>query len=133
MNPFAQTTMHAPNQKPIVGGSFIRLIQSQPGGITPGELDQHLAEVLEAVSTTGKKAELKLTLYFGRNGTKGVKITAEITPKLPKPERAVSFAFVGPNGELLQNDPDQLQMPFTVADGGAAPAPAVAPAAPAAR
>ena len=113
-----------------VGGSFIRLLQNNPGGITPGEIDHHLAEVLEAVSSSGKKAELTLKLVFARNGAKGVRITGEVVPKLPKPERAVSFAYVGPNGELLQNDPDQIQLPFTVADGGKVAAPVAAPATP---
>lgn len=118
-------------QPSAIGGSFLRLLQSNPGGITVSEIESVLSECLSAVQDTGKKAELKLTLVFARNGAKGVKITGECLPKLPKPERAVSFAYVGPNGELLQNDPDQMQMPFTVADGGRS-APAVAsPAAPA--
>jgi len=113
-----------------VGGSFIYLLQQHPGGITLGEIDMHLADVLQAVSATGKKAELTLKFAFARNGAKGVKITGKIVPKLPEPERSVSFAYVGPNGELLKNDPDQMQMPFTVADGGQAAAPVAAPATP---
>lgn len=113
-----------------VGGSFIRLLQNGSGGVTLGEIDSNLAEVLETVSMTGKKAELIVKFQFGRNGQKGVKITGEVATKLPKPERPVSFAFVGPNGELLQNDPDQMQMPFTVADGGKVAAPVAAPATP---
>ena len=121
-----------PNTKtePAVGGSFIYLLQQHPGGITLGEIDMHLGEVLTAVSETGKKAELTLKLVFARNGSKGVKITGEVVPKLPKPERSVTFAYVGANGELLKNDPDQMQMALTVADGGQTAAPVAAPATP---
>lgn len=67
-----------PKTEQTVGGSFIRLLQTHPGGITLGEIDEALGEVLAAVCNAGKKGELVLKLQFARNGAKGVKVTGEV-------------------------------------------------------
>lgn len=107
------------------------MLQTPSVGINLHEIDTNLTEMLADVLESGKPGELMIKIKVGRNGAKGVKIQSDCVVKLPKQERGVGFAYVGPDGVLQTNDPDQTEMPFTVADGGQSAAPVAAPAAPA--
>ena len=107
------------------------MLQTPSAGINLYEIDSNLTDMLEEVISSGKPGELTIKIKVARNGAKGVKIQSDCVVKLPKQERGVGFAYLGPNGVLQANDPDQTEMGFVVADGGrAAAAPAVAPASP---
>lgn len=95
--------------KPPAGGNFIALLQQKNGGVSLGELDEALADIVQAVLETTRPGKITLTLKISPNG-KGVKIEDELKVTEPKPTRGVSFAFVGPGFSLLKNDPDQMQM-----------------------
>jgi hypothetical protein len=110
-----------------VGGAFLKMLQTPSVGINLHEIDTNLTEMLADVLESGKPGELTIKIKVARNGAKGVKIQSDCVVKLPKQERGVGFAYVGPNGVLQANDPDQTEMPFTVADGGQASAPVATP------
>lgn len=97
-------------------GNFIATLQNKTGGVSLGELDDALASLALAVQQTAKKGVLTLKLTLAPNGN-SIKIEDDLTVKTPKPTRGMSFAFVGPSGELLRNDPNQTTMEFTVVPG----------------
>lgn len=122
--------MNTPQTKPkraAIGGAFIALLQTPSAGINLHEIDTNLSDMLAEVLASGKPGELTIKVKVARNGAKGVKIQSDCVVKLPKTERGIGFAYVGPEGVLQQNDPDQTTMEFTVADGGRAEAPVAAP------
>ena len=126
--------MKTPNQThtapAAVGGAFIKMLQTPSAGINLYEIDQNLTDMLAEVLASGKPGELTIKVKVARNGAKGVKIQSDCVVKLPKQERGVGFAYVNDDGVLQANDPDQMPLAFTVADGGQSAAPVAAPATP---
>jgi hypothetical protein len=124
------TTSKPTTKRAAVGGAFIKMLQTPSAGINLYEIDSNLTEMIEEVVASGKPGELTIKVKVARNGAKGVKIQSDCVVKLPKQERRVGFAYIGPDGVLQANDPDQAEMGFVVADGGKAAAPVAAPATP---
>lgn len=81
-------------------------------GAVTAELNDALAEVVEAVRESGKQGEVVLKLCFKPNGNGAVFVTDSIRKKIPEPVKADSFFFITADGSLVRNDPRQEEMKF---------------------
>lgn len=74
------------------------------------DLTKALHELVVKCDATGKKGELtlKLTLKPGKGGQ--IEIIDDITVKAPKEEKATSIMFATVEGNLMREDPRQLQI-----------------------
>lgn len=102
--------MEAPEQvKP-----FAQFLQELDHGNSHSELSDALNELTQAVALLGKTGTLTYTVKMkpaGRSGGRTVMITDDIKLRLPTGERADTIWFVDRNGNVVRNDPDQLQLP----------------------
>ena len=79
-----------------------------------GELAQlathELAAVMQAVKTLRKSGSVTITLTVSpdKHSAKEVEVQASVSSKLPKRGLKPATFFIGPNNELLRNDPDQI-------------------------
>jgi len=77
-----------------------------------GDLDHDAAQQLEratrAAQATGKKARFTLEIAIDPKGGRKVLLTPKVTIKEPVEGTAPSMLFVGEQGELLTDHPDQL-------------------------
>ena len=81
-------------------------------GQTLDVLTEEMAEVVNAVRTTGKAGRLTLELTVKPNGAHGVAITDKITAKRPRDDRGESLFFIDRDGGLHRNDPRQTELPL---------------------
>ena len=86
-------------------------------------LTERLADVVNGVVQHGKKGELKLTLTVlapGKQERSMLAIKYDISTKVPGPETADTFMFVGESGVLTRRDPRQhdIEEHLTSIDGG---------------
>lgn len=106
-------------------------------GRTVAELDEAMAQLVEAVRGTNKPGRLTLTLTVkpfskGRTDDEVQVMSLEdaIALKLPQLEKGATVFYADPGGALARNDPrqltlDDLKIP-TTPEPPAAPAPGVA-------
>ncbi|VEA68510.1 Uncharacterised protein [Serratia rubidaea] len=95
-------------------------------GTLDGELTEALAKVIKAVRETGKKGSVTLTLNCQMLNTRDentMKVTPNVKLSIPELERADTIMFSTADGDLLRDDPSQVQMDLRVIDTS----PAVAP------
>lgn len=77
-------------------------------GALDAEATELLAQLVMAVTATGKAGKLTVTLdlkYDQRN--KAMEIACAAKAKLPAPDRRRTFMFPNHAGELLRDDPEQ--------------------------
>ncbi len=90
---------------------FLAAIGRIDGGHAIEVADERLREVIQAVTRTGKKGEVTVTLQVGPNGDKrdkgpaGFAVTAKVTAKAPQLSFGQSFFFADPNGDLTRTPP----------------------------
>ncbi|EKU4729592.1 hypothetical protein HV265_17190 [Citrobacter sp. RHBSTW-00678] len=95
-------------------------------GTLDAELTETLAEVIKAVRETGKKGAVALTLNCAMLNTRDentMKITPKVSCIIPELDRADTIMFSTADGDLLRDDPAQVQMDLKVIN----PAPQTAP------
>ncbi len=88
-------------------------------GTLDAELTEALAEVIKSVRETGKKGAVTLTLNVSMLNTRdenAVKVTPAVKTSKPELDKADTIMFSTANGDLLRDDPDQVQMDLTVID-----------------
>ncbi|MEC5321197.1 hypothetical protein VSX61_20030 [Brenneria populi subsp. brevivirga] len=95
-------------------------------GTLDAELTEALADVIKAVRETRKKGSVTLTLNLAMLDSRTentLKITPDIKFSIPKLEMADTIMFSTADGDLLRDDPDQIQMDLKVinAKSNAAP------------
>lgn len=93
-------------------------------GTLDAELTEALAEVIKAVRETSKKGSVTLTLNCQMLNTRDentMKVTPKVTRTIPELDRADTIMFSTADGDLLRDDPDQMQIDLKVIDK---PAPA---------
>lgn len=102
--------------------TFVQTIGEFAEGRTNDELTIALARLVLAVGETGKKGTLTLKLNIEPNAEGLVKLTDEITVKIPQKARGASIFYVGGDGSLLKRDPRQKELELrTVATAPAGP------------
>lgn len=91
---------------------FADVVRQIDGGVFYDDLTAQLAEVVQAVSATGKTGELTLKLKVKPNGSNSVSIIEQVTAKVPEPPRGATIFFVTEAGDLLRDDPRQAKLPL---------------------
>ena len=76
------------------------------------ELNQAVADTVKACLETGKPGSVTIKLSFDPLG-ETIALKDQITPKLPKPDKAPTTFFATEEGQLSRNNPKQTEMPFT--------------------
>ncbi|QPB42184.1 hypothetical protein [Rodentibacter haemolyticus] len=89
-----------------------------------GELDDELTEavsnVIKAVRETRKQGSVTLSLKIGMLNTRTenqIKITPQVTCKVPELDREESIVFSTADGDVLFDDPNQMKIDLKVVDG----------------
>ena len=91
--------------------SFITLLQNHRQGGALNELGQALRTVADAAQLTGKPGGITLKVAIAPTNSGAVEILDDIKITMPKAEKTGSLFFVGEDGNLLRNNPNQLEMP----------------------
>jgi hypothetical protein len=79
------------------------------------EADAALAALVEQVKTIGKAGKLTLTLAIGPTKINGaLQLEMESKATAPRPDRQASLFFIGRDGMLTREDPNQKEFPFAL-------------------
>ena len=97
-------------KQPAVAGNFLALLQGKTGGVTLLDLDYQLADLVRQVQETGRAGTLTYKVKISPNAKRGVRIDDAVDIKAPKADVGTTFFFVGRDGALLRNDPNQMEM-----------------------
>ncbi|CAI1133734.1 Uncharacterised protein [Serratia fonticola] len=95
-------------------------------GTLDSELSEELARVIKAVRETGKKGAITLVLTCSMLNTRDentMKITPTVKTSIPELGRAETIMFSTADGDLMRDDPSQVQMDLKVIDTQPAAAP----------
>jgi hypothetical protein len=87
---------------------FADFIRETNRGTTHDELSEYLQQLTAAVSDTGKKGRLVLTIEVAPMGD-AFQVSDKITLKLPEHNRGASTYFATADHNLVRTDPRQLQ------------------------
>jgi len=96
---------------------FGDVLRDLGGGATYDELTAKLAELVEAVTETGKVGALSVSLKVKPNGANGVIVQTDIKSKIPEPARGDTVFFVTSGGSLVRQDPRQQDLPLRTVAG----------------
>lgn len=79
-------------------------------GTLTDDLTKALNELTQKVADTGRSGDLtlKLSLKPGKGGQ--IEVFDDIRVKAPKEERGSSIMFASPEGNLMREDPRQMQI-----------------------
>lgn len=105
--------------------SFLAFLAEQDSGMVVEELSEDLRNATEAVenhvATYHGKATAELTVKVKLTLERGVyKVSVEHATKLPKAPASSTMMWLGVDGNLGQNNPKQMSMPFATVGRGAA-------------
>lgn len=105
--------MEAKSNKPLLASEQIDAIN---GGFLDIELGEALAEVVNAVMSTGKKGTvtMKLDVSPQNIGQGTIRVAHDIKKTIPKEKREGGIMFAMPSGKLTPNDPSQKSLDLTV-------------------
>ncbi|EPG5002498.1 hypothetical protein NAK66_002445 [Klebsiella oxytoca] len=95
-------------------------------GTLDSELTEALATLVKKVRETGKKGSVTLNITCSMLNTRdenAMKITPSVKTSIPELDRAETIMFSTYDGDLLRDDPDQVQMDLRVIDTGQGKAP----------
>lgn len=101
-------------------GSLNLLDQHQNGAII-SDLSEAYREVVEACELTGKGGEVTLKIKIappGKGKGRIIGVAMKVTSKVPEAEPYLSIWYVGENGELLREDPNQQKLDLRVVEVG---------------
>lgn len=89
-------------------------------GRTATEAATALQELVSAVTDTGRKGTMTITITVAPTGAGGaVQLSDDIKVKRPSFDRAASLFYVTDDGNLSRSDPNQIPLPLA----GVAPVP----------
>lgn len=95
-------------------------------GTLDAEATESLARLVKAVRETGKKGSITIQIQCSMLNTRdenAVKLTPSIKLSIPELDRAETIMFSTHEGDLLRDDPDQIQMDLRVVNTSPAAAP----------
>lgn len=99
---------------------FTYLLQQHRQGGCLDELGQALRDVTDAAQLTGNPGVIILKVMIDPTKSGAVEIYDDIKITMPKAEKVGSLFFVGENGVLQRNNPNQLEMSLRSIEGGVA-------------
>lgn len=92
--------------------NFSDVLGSLEGGITFNQVNDKLAELVQAVMHNRKAGEVHVSLKVTPNGEKAVSVVATIKAKIPEGARGVTTFYATHDGTLLRRDPNQPELPL---------------------
>lgn len=96
----------------IEGRPFTDVIGDLENGDVIADLTASLYEVVRAVQETRKPGGIKFTLKVTPTGRGSVELDAKYDASVPEHDRPCTTFFVGKDGSLLRNDPNQPRLPL---------------------
>ncbi len=96
----------------IDGKPFTDIIGEVEDGQLLRDLTDASYRMAAAVMETRKEGSITITLKYAPTGRESVQIDAKVDEKIPKHTRASTTFFVGSDGELMRNDPNQPKLPL---------------------
>ena len=101
-----------------VSNSIMEILPELNRGDLPHDASTELDAVIAAVKETGKEGSvtIKLKISAVKTGTlevNEVDIAAAVEAKIPKPTKRPTGFFIGRNGKLQRDNPNQLQFQVT--------------------
>ncbi|HEX3539617.1 MAG TPA: hypothetical protein VHT75_04160 [Acidimicrobiales bacterium] len=110
---------HNPDRQIRPFGDFLAEVN---GGLTHHELSEQFNELILAVSATGKVGTLTLTLKVApEDDADGmVRITDNVTVKIPEGKRPNTLWYVTEDGNLSRHNPAQTRLPLRGVPGSEA-------------
>lgn len=101
------TTPQEPHVRP-----FAEFLREHGRGRTHDELGEALHTLVSRVKDTGKKGTITLTVQVEpmKKDDRMVVVSDKIAIKLPEHDRPAGVWFVGRDGNLQRNDPDQPEL-----------------------
>ena len=99
---------------------FMNTINTMDFGVTPAELSDELAALIQGVKDTNKKGTLtiKLTVKPESIAAGQISITPDINNSIPQMPRDKALMFMTPDNNLEREDPRQRKLSFEAVDGG---------------
>jgi hypothetical protein len=85
-------------------------------GNTLEELSERLSQCVAASRDTGKASSLTLTLKIKPHRNGQYELTEKVAAKIPDPERGITLMFGTPDGNLVRDDPRQIQLDLRTVD-----------------
>jgi hypothetical protein len=93
---------------------IIETLNRIAGGTFMDKAAEELAELVKSVDVTGKKGSLTLTISIEKATHAGAMIVGAKTKlALPASPKMDVLLFGTPEGNLLKDDPSQMQLPLT--------------------
>lgn len=96
----------------IEGRPFTDVIGELENGDVITDLTAALYDVVRAVQDTRKAGGLKLAIKVTPTGRGSVELDVKFETIEPKHDRPSTTFFVGKDGELMRNDPNQPRLPL---------------------
>lgn len=93
----------------------IATLQLLGHGEVMDELHDAFREVEKAVSATGKDGTITLKIKIKANGNNKRRLIGDVSFKAPKEPARETYVFATEQGQYVENDPDQPQLPLNVA------------------
>ncbi len=92
--------------------TFLQTLQDHHYGFTADEATVALQEALSASERTGKATEVTVTMKIKPAGKAQGRydVLVDVKTKLPPKEREAAIMFVGPDMNLQNNDPRQMEI-----------------------
>lgn len=103
-----------------VDSTFLTLLQQHRGGGCLQDVGQAIRNITDLAQTTGKPGGFTLKFVFDPTRSGAVEVADDLKIVLPKSEKETSLFFVGENGVLQRNNPNQLEMSLRSIEGGVA-------------
>lgn len=102
--------MSTPKDPPPVVRPFADFLREQAKGHSHDELSTALRDLTTRVHDTGKKGSITYVLTIEpTKGTDALTVSDQIKLKFPEHQRQASLFFNDKDGNLVRNDPNQLQ------------------------
>ncbi len=89
---------------------FAEFLVKQRAGSLNIEAAAALADVVTAVTETGKDGTFTLQLKVARNKAGALEVTDKVTTKLPEFSRTPTLWWADDDGNLLRRDPNQPEL-----------------------
>jgi hypothetical protein len=103
--------------KPEDANGFLSMLQLLDKGVFIAAAGEAQAEVLKAIRSTNQKGKLTITLDIvpvPKTDGAQVSITPSLKVTTPKQSARAKLFFTDEDGALHRNDPNQMEMGFTV-------------------
>jgi hypothetical protein len=104
---------------PAIDRGCLNLLDQHQNGSIISDVSEAYRKVVEATQLTGKGGEVTLKIKItppNKTVSRFIGIAMEVTTKIPKAPPYISIWYVGNDGELLRDDPNQQKLDLRVVE-----------------